>query len=26
LLLKMTTSGIHLDGRFSPQQNNSEAG
>jgi hypothetical protein len=26
LLLEMTASGTHLDGRFSPQQNNSEAG
>jgi hypothetical protein len=24
LLLEMAASGIHLDGRFSPQQNNSE--
>jgi hypothetical protein len=26
LLLEMTTSGIHLNNRFSPEQNNSEAG
>ncbi len=26
LLLEMTASGIHLDNKFSPEQNNSEAG
>jgi hypothetical protein len=26
LLLEMTASGIHLNNRFSPEQNNSEAG